>query len=294
MTAPARPLDVPVARLTLQLPLRRRVVDAVMRGACVVATALVLFALGAIIVYVVVNGVPGLSAAFLTQPAAGFGEGGALQAILGTLQLVPLAALIAAPIGILGGIFVAEFAGRRGAAVIRFAADVMVGLPSVVVGVFAYAILVAPFGAYNAFAGIIALAIIMLPVVLRTTEEILRLVPTSVREAALALGMPVWRTTTAVVLRTALAGLLTGVMLAVARAAGETAPLLFTALGSRLVNVGDLRAPMDALPLFIYANSGQPDPYLVSQAWAASLLLLVLVFVVNVLVRARTFGRRIS
>src|SRR5207245_10562135 len=150
------------------------------------------------------------------------------------------------------------------------------------------------FRQFNAFAGSVALAVIMVPVIMRTSEEILRLVPSPLREASLALGVPRWRTVLSVVVRTGLGGILTGVMLAIARAAGETAPLLFTALGSRLVNVGDLSKPMDALPIFIYNNARQPYAALNQQAWGAALLLLLFVLMINILVRARTRGHRPS
>ncbi len=159
-------------------------------------------------------------------------------------------------------------------------------------GVFVFTFLVLPFKQYNAFAGSVALAFLMIPVIMRTTEEMLRLVPRDLREASFALGVPTWRTVLSVVLRTGLPGILTGVMLAVARAAGETAPLLFTALGSRLVNVGDFSKPMDALPLFVYTNARQPIDALNQQAWGAALLLLTFVLIVNILVRARNLGKR--
>jgi len=177
---------------------------------------------------------------------------------------------------------------------VRFAADVMVGIPSILIGVFVFTMLVLPFRQFNAFAGSVALAIIMVPVILRTTEEVLRLVPRGLREASLALGIPIWRTVLSVALRTALPGILTGVMLALARAAGETAPLLFTALGSRLVNVGDFTRPMDALPIFIYTNARQPYPALNEQAWGAAFLLLLFVLVTNVALRGRAMLRTLS
>jgi len=273
---------------------RRALANALMAAICAAAALACLVPLAAIVTFVIANGLPAISVEFLTQEPEGVGGGGAVAAIAGSLQLVPIATLIAAPIGVLGAVYVAEFAGPRAAGAIRFTADVLVGLPSVVVGVFVFAILVAPFGQYNALAGSVALAIIMVPIILRSTEEILRLVPSSIREASLALGVPVWRTVVSVVLRTGMAGILTGIMLAVARAAGETAPLILTSLGSRLLNVGDLGRPMDALPLFVYANSGQPDPRNVEQAWGAAFLLLVFVLAVNVVVRARTFGRRMA
>ncbi|MEI7742541.1 MAG: phosphate ABC transporter permease PstA [Chloroflexota bacterium] len=264
-----------------------------MRLLSVLATLLILVPLVALVGYVIANGLPWMDMEFLASAPVDEVHGGALNAIVGSLQMVPLATLLAAPIGILGGIYVAEIAGPRTAGGVRFAADVMVGLPSVVVGVFVYTVLVVPFHTYSAVAGVISLAVIMIPVIVRSTEEILRLVPNAVREGGLALGMPRWRAITRVVLRAGLGGILTGVMLAVARASGETAPLLLTALGSRLVNVGELNKPMDSLPTFIYTNSGQPSPVLVGQAWAAALLLLVFVLVANVVARVIS-GRRSS
>jgi phosphate transport system permease protein len=280
-----------VAELVRHRPQGRRLVDGVMRGATLVATFLILVPLAALVAYVLVNGLPWIDLEFLTSAPVNNIHGGALNAIVGSLQIVPLATLLAAPLGILGGIYLAEIAPPRVATAMRFASDVMVGLPSVVVGVFCYALLVVPFHGYSSFAGVVALAIIMIPVIVRNTEEILRLVPQSVREGGLALGMPRWRTITVVVLRAGLGGILTGVILAVARAAGETAPLLLTALGSQLVNVGDFTKPMESLPTFIYASSGQPSPVLVGQAWAAALLLLVFVLAANILVRLTTARR---
>ncbi len=218
--------------------------------------------------------------------------GGALAAILGSLQLVGLATLLAVPFGILAGVYVNEFSDRRSARVIRFAADVLVGVPSILVGIFVFSFLVLPFKQFNAFAGAVALAVIMVPVIMRTTEEMLKIVPGTLREASLSLGIPVWRTVLSVVIPTGLSGILTGLMLAIARAMGETAPLLFTALGSRLVNVGDFGRPMDALPIFIYVNARQPYEALNQQAWGAAFLLLAFVLVINVLVRFRTWGQR--
>jgi phosphate transport system permease protein len=249
--------------------------------------------LAAIVAFVVVNGAPALNLDLLTKPTRALGiGGGAAAAILGSLQMVPLAAAIGAPIGVLAALYSVEFSGRRTASVIRFSADVMVGIPSILIGIFAFTVFVLPFHQFNAVAGSLALAIIMIPVVMRTTEESLRLVPGSLREASLALGVPVWRTALSVVLRTGLSGVLGGVMLAVARAAGETAPLILTALGSQLINVGGLGRPMDALPLFIFVNARQPYPAQNAQAWGAALLLLLFVLVINVLVRGRSMGRR--
>ena len=251
--------------------------------------------LGAVLVFVAINGAAAMNIDLLTRGPRALGlGGGAANAILGSLQMVPLASLLAIPTGILGAVYVAEFGDRRSARLVRFAADVLVGVPSILVGVFVFTFLVLPFRQYNAFAGSVALAVIMLPVVLRTTEETLALVPGALREAALALGVPVWRTVVSVVLRTGLSGILTGSMLAFARAMGESAPLLFTALGSRLVNIGDLSRPMDALPLFIYPNATQPNASLNQQAWGVAFLLLLVVLAINVAVRAWSWGRRLG
>jgi phosphate transport system permease protein len=273
---------------------RRSTVDRFFRGLCLAAAILGIIPLFAVLAFVVVNGIGALNLDLLTKPprASGVG-GGAVAAILGTLQLVSVAALLAVPVGVLAAIYTSEFGSRRSASIIRFAADVMVGIPSILIGIFVYTFLVLPFRQFNAFAGSAALAFLMIPVVMRTTEEIIRLVPNSLREASLALGVPAWRTVLSIVLRTGLGGILTGIMLAVARAAGETAPLLFTALGSRLVNVGSFDKPMDALPLFVFVNARQPITALNQQAWGAALLLLLLVLTINVVVRIRTFaGRR--
>lgn len=274
---------------------RRTTVDRTMRTLSLVAALLCVVPLGAVLVFVAARGLPALSLDLITKgpKALGIG-GGAANAVLGTLQMVPIAALLAIPSGVLGAIYVAEYGNRRSARIVRFCADVLVGIPSILIGIFVFTFLVLPFKQFNAFAGSVALAIIMLPVVMRTTEESLHLVPNALREASLALGVPMWRTVASVVLRTGLPGILTGSMLAFARAMGETAPLLFTALGSRLINVGDLGQPMDALPLFIYTNARQPIEALNEQAWGAAALLLLVVLFINIAVRARSFGRRIG
>jgi len=280
-------------RLAVHTDRRRTRADRFMRGLALTATAVCIVPLVAVIAYVTINGLAALNLDLLTKPPKALGVGGgAAAAILGSIQMVSLATLMAVPAGILASIYLNEFSGTRTAAGIRFAADVLAGVPSILVGIFTFTILVLPFQQYNAFAGSVALAIIMWPIIVRTTEEILALVPGTLREASLALGVQRWRTVLSIVVRTGFAGILTGVMLAVARAAGETAPLLFTALGSRLINVGDFRRPMDALPLFIYSNARQPYPVLNEQAWGAAFLLLVFVLIVNVAVRARSIGRR--
>ena len=294
--ATAVPVPSGLARLRrADVSRRRRWLDVGMRRLSLGMAVLCVVPLAAVLIFVTLNGAAALNLDLLTKPSRALGRGGgALSAILGTFQMVPVAALLAIPTGVAGGIYVAEFAGRRSARLVRFAADVMVGVPSILIGIFVFTFLVLPFKQYNAFAGSVALALIMIPVILRTTEEILDLVPGTLREASLALGIPMWRTVWSVVIRTGLGGILTGVMLAFARAMGETAPLLFTALGSRLVNVGDFGKPMDSLPAFIYVNARQPYELLNQQAWGAAFLLLLIVLIINVAVRARTWGRRIG
>jgi phosphate transport system permease protein len=268
---------------------RRSMVDRTMQVATVTCTVIAVIPLVAVLVFVTINGIQAVSVELLTRgpKATGVG-GGAVTAITGSIQMVGLATVIAVPIGLLAGVYVSELAGRRAGSVVRFTADVLVGIPSILVGVFVFTFLVLPFKQYNAFAGSVALAVIMVPIIMRTTEEILKLVPGDLREASLALGVRRWRTVLSVAVRTGWPGILTGIMLAVARAAGETAPLIMTALGSRLLNIGDFSRPMDALPLFIYNNARQPYPVLNAQAWGAAFLLLLAVLVINILVRARS------
>ncbi len=291
MTAAVSPLPRSLVRSRSEA--RRSIVDRFFRGLCFVAAVVGIIPLFAIIGYVVLNGAAALNLDLLTKPPRALGTGGgAAAAILGSLQLVGVATIIAVPVGVGAAVYVAEFGGRRSATIVRFAADVLVGIPSILMGIFVFTFLVLPFRHFNAFAGSVALAFLMVPVVMRTTEEIIRLVPDSLREASLALGVPRWRTVLSIVLRTGLGGILTGLMLAVARAAGETAPLLFTALGSRLVNVGSFDKPMDALPIFVFINARQPISALNEQAWGAALLLLLFVLTINILVRVRSVSRQ--
>jgi len=291
VTAAVSPLPRSLVRSRSEA--RRSIVDRFFRGLCFVAAVVGIIPLFAIIGYVVLNGAAALNLDLLTKPPRALGTGGgAAAAILGSLQLVGVATIIAVPVGVGAAVYVAEFGGRRSATIVRFAADVLVGIPSILMGIFVFTFLVLPFRHFNAFAGSVALAFLMVPVVMRTTEEIIRLVPDSLREASLALGVPRWRTVLSIVLRTGLGGILTGIMLAVARAAGETAPLLFTALGSRLVNVGSFDKPMDALPIFVFINARQPIAALNEQAWGAALLLLLFVLTINILVRVRSVSRQ--
>ncbi len=265
---------------------RRRAVDRLVRLACLAATAVAVVPLASVLGYVVHQGAGGLDLSFFTELPKPVGEagGGMANAIVGTLLLLGMACLIALPVGILAGVYLAEFGERRLGRLIRFSADVMTGVPSIVVGMFVYTALVLSMRRFSAVAGAVALAILMLPTVTRTTEELLRLVPGSLREAALALGVPQWRTTLKVVLRAAAPGVATGAMLALARAAGETAPLLFTAFSSRFWAEG-LDQPIASLPVQIFTYAVSPYADWHRQAWAAALVLVALVLVLNLVAR---------
>ncbi len=240
----------------------------------------------------IIRGAGSLNLDFFTQTPAPAGEtgGGVAHAIVGTLMMVGMAGLIGLPIGIGAGIYSAEYPKAKLAATARFVADVMNGTPSIVVGVFVWTLIVARVKHFSGFAGSVAMAIIMIPMVLRTTEEMIKLVPHSLREAALALGYPRWRTSLSIVVRTCLPGIVTGSLLAVARVAGETAPLLFTALGSQFMS-RDLSQPIAALPLtvFTYATGPYDDWHRI--AWATALVLILVVLVLSVLARLATRQR---
>jgi phosphate transport system permease protein len=266
--------------------LRRKQLSRLMLILCGCAAGIVVIFLVLILGYTLINGISYLSLDFITQPSKPVGEvgGGMRDDIYGTFILVGLASVIALPVGLMAGIFLAEFAGPKAAGAIRFAADILAGVPSIIIGVFAYAILVRPMHTYSAISAGVALAIIMIPVVARTAEESLRLVPNSQREAALALGISRWRITLGVIMPGAVTGIVTGIMLAVARIAGETAPLIFTALGSAF-GVQGLAEPIGALPLQIYRYALSPYSDWQKQAWAAAFLLVVLVLGINIIVR---------
>jgi phosphate transport system permease protein len=276
--------------------LRRKLTDIVVRTACVIGTLIALLPLGSVMYYVTVRGLEGVNLEFFTELPKPVGEtgGGMGNAVLGTLKLVGLACLFGIPPGVLAGIYLAEFGQTRFGRAVRFSADVMSGIPSITVGIFVYSMIVVTTKQFSAVAGGVALAILMLPTVTRSTEELLKLVPESLREAALGLGVPQWRTTLRVMLRTALPGIATGVMLAVARVAGETAPLLFTAFNNRFWSEG-LGEPTASLPVNIYTNAVSPYEDWHRQAWAAALVLLVMVLILNVsarlLVRHRVRAR---
>ena len=272
----------------------RRVMSNAMVGLMVLAVVVALLPLFFILLDLVVQGAGSLSVDFFTRMPAPAGEigGGVAHAIVGTLIIVGTASLIGLPVGIAAGIYCAEYPGSRLTWVTRFVADVMNGTPSIVVGVFAWAWIVATQKHFSALAGSAALAMLMIPMVLRTTEEMIKLVPNSLREAALALGYPRWRTSLSVVVRTTLPGIVTGSLLAVARIAGETAPLLFTALGSQYMSF-DLDQPMAALPLTVFTYATGPYEEWHRYAWAAALVLILVVFVLSLGARL-AIGRRFT
>lgn len=266
---------------------RRRNGEVVAIGLLTLATLLAVAVLVIILAYVLVQGLPSLNIAFFTQRPKPFGEvgGGVQPAIVGTILLAGISGLIAIPVGIAAAIFVVEYRSGRFAAPVRFAAELIAGLPSIVVGVFVWAFLVRGIvGRFSALAGAVALAVIMVPIVARTVEEVLRLVPNSLREAALALGAPKWKVILRVVLPTARAGMITASVLALARSAGETAPLLLTALGNEFFNL-DLLQPIDALPLRIYRYAISPYDDWHVKAWGASLVLVVVIAAVGIVLR---------
>ena len=267
-------------------PLWRKTVNAVMfslTGVCaLLAVAVLFFILG----YLAWHGAAAINWDFFTQLPKPVGEagGGMANAIVGSAKLLLVAMLIGAPIGFLGGVYLAEFGGRTFSFVVRYTADLLNGVPSIVIGIFAYSLLVLPFRRFSTLAGAAALGFMMIPITLRSTEDFLRLVPRSLREAAMALGASKWRTIVTVVVPAAYRGILTAILLALARVAGETAPLLFTAFNNRFWSPGWTQ-PTASLPVMIYTYAIAPYDDWHRQAWAAALVLLVLLFLTNVLAR---------
>ncbi|MGH7917172.1 MAG: phosphate ABC transporter permease PstA, partial [Candidatus Binataceae bacterium] len=262
-----------------------------MSGLTVLATLIALLPLFLVLGYLLAKGASSVNWAFLTALPAPVGQtgGGMANAIVGTLELIAVAAAIGIPIGVGAGFYLAENRGGQLSSVVRFAADVMMGIPSIVIGIFVYAVVVRPMHTFSVLAGAIALAIIMIPLVTRTTEEMVMLVPHELREAALALGVPRWRTTLAVVARTAMSGIATGIILAVARIAGETAPLLFTAFGNQFWS-NSLTQPVSSLTVQVYNYAISPFHDWQRQAWAGALVLTAIVLVLELGVRWVTRG----
>ncbi len=266
---------------------RRLVIDKIIKGlvfACVVTAVVPLVS---IIVEVFTNGSAALTFDFLTQVPGAVGSdqpGGIGPAIQGTLILIGMSSLLGVPIGVMGGIFLSEYGNNRFGRAVRFFNDVLAEFPTIVIGVFAFIIIVLTFGNFSVWAGTFALSIIMLPIIMRTTEESLKLVPITYREAGYGLGIRNWTIVLRIVLASAKSGLITGIMLAVARIAGETAPLVFTILGSSQFLAG-LDGPIDALPLRIWRLSSLPYDSAVTQGWGAAFILIIIVLTINIGVR---------
>jgi len=267
-----------VAPGMLQISLYRRFTDKLMTGVAVSTVVLVLVPLVAIFSYLVIKGIGSINWAFLTQTPKPVGEagGGMANAIGGSILVLGIASLLGVPVGIGAGIYLSEYGRNRFGDFVRFTSDVLNGVPSIVIGIVAYSIVVLRQKHFSALAGGFALAIMMIPTIARTTEEMLLLVPNAIREAAYGLGVPRWRTTLSITLRTATSGVITGVMLAFARVAGETAPLLFTAFGNQYWN-WNTNEPTAALPLQIFTYAISPFEEWHRQAWAGALVLIILI-----------------
>lgn len=271
---------------------RRQLLSRVMTVLTTTSAVLAIIALILILGYIGVTGVKELNLSFLINEPKPVGEpdSGIANAIVGTMILIAIASVIGLPIGILAGLYLAEFSTNRFGTLLRFLIDTLTGVPSIVVGVFAWTVLVKPMGHFSALAGGASLAILMMPIVARTTEEMIRLVPHSMREAALALGAPVWRMSLGVVLRAAMGGVATGAMLAIARIAGETAPLLFTALSYNYMST-DVMSPIASLTYQIYYYAGSPYEQWHAMAWAATLVLVGMILAINVGVKVLARNR---
>jgi phosphate transport system permease protein len=271
--------------------MRRRLVNRMATVFMGLAVAVALLPLVLVIYYTVVKGLARFGGYFLQHSMRGVGSmdatGGAYHAIIGTLEQVGIATTVAVPVGLLAAVYTVEYGRGRLASTIRFFTDVMTGVPSIVAGLFVYAFWVLALGqGFSGFAAALALMILMLPTIVRSAEEMLKLVPDSLREAALALGVPRWRTILSVVLPTASAGIITGVMLAVARVAGETAPLLLTALNFDSINLDPFHGQQAALPTFIFSQASLSAKVALDRAWAGALTLVLLILVLNLIARA--------
>jgi phosphate transport system permease protein len=291
--APAAPqlLFTPDARYRA-----RKLYSAAMRVLVTAAAVLGVAVLWIILAYVLIRGLPALNAAFFTQRPLPYGQvgGGVGPALVGSLILMAVSSLIGVPVGVGAGIYLSEYGRGRFATAIRFCSDLIAGMPSIVIGVFIWAWLVrSVIGNFAGVAGAIALAVIMVPIILRTVEEVLRLVPHSLREGALALGVPQWRMILGVVLPAARAGIITGVVLSLARAGGETAPLLLTTLGNQFFSF-DLKQPMAALPVQIYNYAVAPYEDWHTKAWGGALVLISLIGALSVIARYVTRGKRLG
>jgi len=276
---------MPEANLTIQW--HRRLMDQLATTLAIICVLLVIIPLAAIFIYLVIRGVASLNVAFFTHiPSGSPGEpgGGMANAIVGSAIILLTGSLIGVPLGVGSGIYLSEYSRGQFGRVVRFTADVLNGVPSIVIGIAVYALLVIRQKHFSALAGGVALGIMMIPIITRSTEEMLRLVPNSIREAALGLGIPQWRSTLSITLRTAISGVITGVMLAFARVSGETAPLLFTVLGNQFWST-KLNQPIAALPLQIYVYALSPYDEWHRLAWGGALVLIVLIVATSASVR---------
>jgi len=273
----------------------RKIKSALASGIAFVSAILVIAPLGLVFFHLLVNGAGSVNWDFFTKLPAPVGAvgGGMANAIVGSLELLALASVIGIPVGVLGGVYLAEYGSARINSILRFLADVLNGIPSITWGVVVYGLVVLRFKGFSAYAGGLALGLIMIPLILRTTEEVVLLVPNGYREAALALGVSRWKTIVHIVMKTASRGIITGILLALARVGGETAPLLFTAFGNRFWN-HSLSQPIAALPLQIFTYAISPYDDWHRQAWAGALVLVTGVFCVNVIVRILTRGHAAS
>jgi phosphate transport system permease protein len=273
----------------------RKIKSALACTIALVSAVLVISPLGLVFCYLLIKGAGSVNWDFFTKlpTPVGVPGGGMANAIVGSLILLALAGVIGIPTGVLGGVYLAEYGSARISSVVRFLADVLNGVPSITWGIVVYGLIVLRFKGFSAYAGGFALALIMIPLILRTTEEVILLVPNGYREASLALGVSRWKTIVHIVLKTASKGIITGILLALARVGGETAPLLFTAFGNRFWN-HNLSQPIAALPLQIFTYAISPYDDWHRQAWAGALVLVTGVFCVNILVRILTRGRTAS
>lgn len=273
---------------------KRKIIDKLVTIAAFLCVVIAMIPLVSILYLVTVNGISAVNLNFLTQLPKPVGEtgGGLGNAIQGTLIVVGIASLIGLPVGIFAGVYLAEYGNNKFGRIVSFLSDVLTGIPSIITGILGYTLIVLYLGRFSAIAGGVALSLLMIPVVIRTTEESMKLVSNSIREAALALGIPRWKTTISIVLKTAKGGIITGTLLSIARISGETAPLLFTSFNSRFWAPG-IDQPVSTLPVQIFTYAITPFPEWHAQAWGGAFILIFMILILNIAVRFRT-TRKIS
>jgi phosphate transport system permease protein len=293
MTASSVPGPRKDPEVAARLGRRRKRADVIVRTLCMVATLLGIAFLISILLTLFVRGFSAMSPMVFTHSTAPPGsDGGLANAIVGSLIQATIGTAIGTPIGMLVGTYLAEYArGSKFGNVVRFVSDILLSAPSILIGLFVYQILVLPFGGFSGWAGVVALAVIVIPVVVRTTEDMLSLIPNTLREAVIGLGSPKWKMIVFVCWKSAMSGIITGILLAVARVAGETAPLLFTSLGNNTWST-DLSRPMASLPVTIYSFAGSPFEDWIALAWAGALIITLGVLGLNILARTVLRGRK--